>query len=80
MTAPCVFIGLQEAIPPLPPLELYNLTSPIPQHGVGSTMSRRDIERAGYVIPESEATRAKDAWHTWNNAAAGDDHLMNPVL
>ncbi len=52
-TAPATFLGYLECdssgLPQL--LELWILTENIPGHPEGSTVSRRTLEKAGFVVP-----------------------------
>lgn len=53
LRAPATFLGYQKSDSPglEPPLELWILTADIPGHPEGSTVSRRALEQAGYVVP-----------------------------
>jgi len=47
-----IFIGIQETgFDELPDFPLYNLTSHIPGHPPHSTVSREELESAGYLFP-----------------------------
>ena len=52
-TAPATFLGYQKLNDQglEQPLELWTLTADIPGHPVSSTVSRRTLEKAGYVVP-----------------------------
>ncbi len=49
--APATYHAFQEGIEGIPGFELWNLTSDIPGHPAGSTVSRRTLEAAGYEVP-----------------------------
>ncbi len=55
--APATFAGYQEHDSPglQRPLEIWLLTEDIPGHPVGSTVSRRTLEKAGFVVPPVSA-------------------------
>jgi hypothetical protein len=49
--APAVYIGTVAGFRELPAIDLYNLLAPVGEHPVGSTVSRRTLERFGYRLP-----------------------------
>ncbi len=55
--APATFAGYQKHDSPglQQPLEMWILTEDIPGHPVGSTVSRRTLEQAGFVLPPVSA-------------------------
>lgn len=53
--APAVFLGYQERYDGRPPIELWNLTAPIPGHPAQSTLSRETLEARGYWVPRPPA-------------------------
>jgi len=53
LIAPVQFLGIQPGFGNEAALELYILLSPVGHHPVGSTVSRRTLERHGYsLMPE----------------------------
>jgi hypothetical protein len=50
-STPAVYIGTVAGFRDLPAIELYNLLVPVGEHPVGSTVSRRTLERYGYQLP-----------------------------
>ena len=52
-TAPATFLGYLECNSPglQQSIELWNLIEEIPGHPEGSTVSRRTLEKAGFVVP-----------------------------
>jgi len=54
LLAPATFLGYLECDVLI---ELWNLTEDIPGHPEGSTVSRRTLEQAGYIVPPPLANR-----------------------
>ena len=55
--APAIFLGLQENLPGLPAIELWNLFLPVGHHPAGSTVSRQTLESLGYFVPTQGGAR-----------------------
>src|SRR5689334_20190765 len=55
-TAPATFLGYQKFDAPevQQVFELWTLAEDIPGHSEGSTVSRRTLEEAGYIVPPPE--------------------------
>jgi hypothetical protein len=51
LEAPARFAGWQDGMGVMPDFELFVLTADIPGHPAGSTVSRRTLERLGYIVP-----------------------------
>ena len=49
--APATFIGIQDGFGLMPPIELYNLHTPVGEHPAGSSVSRQTLEKHGYAVP-----------------------------
>lgn len=49
--APVKFLGMQERAGGKPPLELWNLTTDLPGHPKGSTLTRATLEKLGLAVP-----------------------------
>ena len=58
MKAPAIFIGVQRGYRGVPALELFNLLSPVGNHPVGSTVSRKTLEDHGYIVPSPDHLHA----------------------
>lgn len=50
-TNPGEYIGTLPGFRDLPAIDLYNLVVPVGDHPVGSTVSRRTLEKHGYRMP-----------------------------
>lgn len=65
LVAPVQFLGIQPGFRDEAAIELYILLSPVGEHPVGSTVSRRTLERHGYNLmperPETSAIKARQA-------------------
>jgi hypothetical protein len=48
---PAVYIGTVEGFRNVPAIDLYNLMVPVGEHPIGSTVSRKTLERYGYQLP-----------------------------
>ena len=57
---PAVYIGTVAGFRELPAIELYNLLAPVGEHPIGSTVSRRTLERHGYRLPSPPRPRQGD--------------------
>lgn len=55
--APAKYIGTLAGFRDLPAIDLYNLTAWVGEHPPGSTVSRRTLERHGYVPPPAFGRR-----------------------
>lgn len=65
--APVTWLGWQETLEQ--PLALWILTTEIPDHPEGSTVSTQTLERAGFTVPTppsrppAEQAIRRHAWH-----------------
>src|SRR5690606_8341476 len=54
--APATFAGIQETPEGMADIELWNLTEPVGNHPVNSTVDRATLERAGFEVPPAPVT------------------------
>lgn len=61
--APVTFKGIQKGVPEkgVPDIEQWNLTEDIPGHRAGGTISRGELERLGFAVPEAPKGETKEA-------------------
>ena len=57
VTAPALFLGMQDGFGHLPPIELYTLIAPVGEHPVGSAVSRQTLEKHGFTPSPGRAAR-----------------------
>jgi hypothetical protein len=73
--APAVYIGTVAGFRELPAIDLYNLLAPVGEHPVGSTVSRKTLERFGFRVavepprgPARSATTAPTPPRHWQES------------
>ena len=59
--APVEFHSLFKSLVGKPPVEQYRMLSEMPEFSKDSTLSRQEIEKAGYTIPEEASKKAEQA-------------------